>query len=133
MFVVGLVWWPVRPGATDGFPLSTYPMFGYARSTRSVVHTVLGVEADGRRRPLTPLLVGGTARPKHALSTAQNAVLGGRSRALCQEVLARVIATPPDEPIVAVEVVTETWNTLASVDPGTHPLGRSVHARCEVP
>lgn len=127
------VWWPARPGGTDGFPLSSYPMFGYARAYSSRVDTVLGVRADGRRVPLTPILVGGTGRSKQALATVQAAVVEGRTAGLCREVAGRVSAgVEALEPVIALEVVTDTWDTLGSLEPGAAPRERRVHARCEV-
>ncbi len=131
--LLAAVWWPAWPGVPDGFPLSTYPMFGYPRGPNSVVHTVLGVRADGGYRPLTPRLVGGTAHAKHALSTARNAVLQGRTEPLCRAVVQRVAATPLAAQVVAVEVVTDTWATLGSRERGATPTQRRVHARCELP
>jgi len=131
--LVALVWWPARPGAEDDFPLSTYPMFGHVRASSSPVRTVLGVRADGRRVPLTPVLVGGTANGKQALSTALNAVRLGRTEALCDAVARRVAAAPPQPPVVALEVVTDVWDTLGALEPGAAPRERRVHARCEVP
>lgn len=127
------VWWPAWPGGSDGFPLSNYPMFGYARPSVSRVRTVLGVRPDGRRVPLTPWHIGGTGQAKQALSTAQNAVRDGHAAALCAEVVARVTASPPPAPLVALEVVTDSWDVLGSIRPGSTPRSRRVHARCEVP
>ncbi len=133
VLLVVLVWWPARPGAEDDFPLSTYPMFGHLRASSSPVRTVLGVRADGRRVPLDPVLVGGTANPKQALATALNAVKRRRSEALCDAVATRVAAADPPPPLVAVEVVTDVWDTLGAFEPGATPSERRVHARCEVP
>ncbi|MCA9706183.1 MAG: hypothetical protein KDK70_10070, partial [Myxococcales bacterium] len=76
--VLVAVWWPARPGGTDGFPLSSYPMFGDARSPISRVDTVVGIGPDGRSVTLTPWHLGGTRRSKHALHTVQTAVHEGQ-------------------------------------------------------
>lgn len=131
--LIALVWWPARPGAEDDFPLSTYPMFGHVRASSSPVRTVLGVRADGRRVPLTPALVGGTANAKQALATALNAVRLGHTEALCDTVARRVAASAPQPPLIALEVVTDVWDTLGALEPGATPSERRVHARCEVP
>lgn len=131
--LLGAVWRPALPGAEDGFPFSTYPMFGYAQSGETVVETVVGVEADGRRRPLTPWHVAATTRTKQALATARAAVRRGQTLPLCREVAARLVQRPLPTTFVAVEVVSDTWRTLDVIEPGAGPLDRQVHARCEVP
>lgn len=127
------VWMPARPGAEDGFPFSTYPMFGYARTERSVIETVVGVEADGRRRPLTPWHIAGTTRAKQALATARAAIRRGTAADLCRDVAARIAERPLPADLVSVEVVSDTWRALDVIEPGAGPLERQVHARCEVP
>lgn len=108
-------------------------MFGYARRQTSVIRIVLGVRADGRRVPLTPAHVGGSSNSKQSLHTVLTAVRKGHSPALCREVAQRVSRSPPVEPVVALEVVTERWNTLDALRPDATPLERRLHTRCEVP
>ena len=131
--VLAAVWWPARPGGDDGFPLSTYPMFGYARAPTSAVDTAQGVHVFGRTHLLTPTEIAGTANPKLALATVQRAVARRQTASLCREIAARVAARPREEQLIAVEVVTETWDTLAAWQPKGAPLERVVHARCGVP
>jgi hypothetical protein len=130
--VLGAVWWPARPGGRDGFPLSSYPMFGYARAPTSVVDTVLGVGLDGRRRPLTPEILAGVSQPKLALERVRDAVTHKRADALCRDIARRVSDLPAEERPVALEVVTDTWSTLEALQPGATPKRRVVHERCEV-
>jgi len=130
--VLGVVWWPARPGGRDGFPLSSYPMFGYARARTSVVDTVLGVGADGRRWPLSPELLAGVSQPKLALERIREAIRGKRASLLCREVAGRVIELAAEERPVVLEVVTDTWDTLQGLEPGAEPQKRVVHERCEV-
>ena len=131
--VLGAVWWPARPGGRDGFPLSSYPMFGYARRPTSVVETVLGVTADGRRVPLSPERLAGVSQPKLALERVREAIVRGRADALCRDVARRVSeTTAAHERPVALEVVTDTWDTLEGLAPGAAPRTRVVHERCEV-
>lgn len=131
--VLAAVWWPARPGGRDGFPLSSHPMFGYARAPTSVVDTVLGVGADGQRRPLSPELLAGVSQPKLALVRVREAIAGRRAHALCRDVARRVVGLPAEERPVALEVVTDTWDTLDGLQPGAKPMKRMVHERCEVP
>lgn len=130
--LLGAVWWPARPGGTDGFPFSTYPMFGYARAPTSVVDIVLGVDSNEDRVPLTPWHVGGTPRPKHALHAVQTAVANGRAADLCREVAQRSRSSPLPRVVYRLEVVTEHWDTRGSMAPDAAPQRRRVHARCMV-
>lgn len=130
--VLGAVWWPARPGGEDGFPLSSYPMFAQARPPTSVVETVLGVGANGRRQPLSPGLLAGVRQPKLALERVREAIRRGRADALCEDVARRVRELPAGERPVALEVVTETWDTLEGLEAGAKPRRRVVHRRCEV-
>lgn len=115
-------------------------MFGYARAPTSEVDTVLGVGADGRRRPLSPALLAGVSQPKLALARVREAIGRGRAAALCRDVARRVAELPAAEAgagagaerPVALEVVSDTWDTLAGLQPGATPRRRVVHERCEV-
>ncbi len=108
-------------------------MFGYARASTSKIDTVVGIDPDGQRRPLSPALVGGVVHPKLALRRVIEAVAEQRTDALCSDVARRVAAHPPVPRPLELEVVTETWDTLHALDPDAEPLTRVVHARCEVP
>jgi hypothetical protein len=131
--VLGAVWWPARPGGRDGFPLSSYPMFGYARAPTSSVDTVLGVSPGGLRFPLSPNAIAGVSQPKLALERVHTAIARKQARALCRDVARRVATSPALAQAVALEVVTDAWDTLAGLEPGAAPLERVVHERCEVP
>lgn len=130
--VVGAVLAPAIPGSSDGFPLSTYPMFGYARAPVTVIETALGVTADGRRVPLRPWHIGGTGQAKYALSTARAAISQGDAPRLCTEVAARVAERPPRPDLSAIEIVRERWATDDAVAPRL-PSARRTFARCPVP
>jgi hypothetical protein len=133
LVVLGAVWWPARPGGADGFPLSSYPMFGYARPPTSTVETVLGVGADGVRRPLSPGIIAGVSQPKLALARVREAIERRRADVLCGEVARRVAERPAAARPVAIEVVSDTWDTIEGLRPGAEPRRRVVHERCEVP
>lgn len=107
-------------------------MFGYARPPTSEIDTVLSVGADGQRRPLSPELLAGVSQPKLALERVRDAIRRKRAGALCRDVAERVRERPAGERPVALEVVTDTWDTLAGLEPGAQPRTRVVHERCEV-
>ena len=134
----------------DGFPRSSYPMFAEARGREASIPTVVGVHADGRRHPLDPETIGATRWPNLAARRVLDATREGTADELCREVATRV----RDDQTVALEVVTETFDTLdyfvfswpsgptpprdagqspaALFTAGPLPLRRQVHTRCAV-
>lgn len=116
----------VRSPADDGFPLSTYPMFSLARPQETTVSSAAGYDGAGRRLTLSPGLVGGTREVIQAAGTVAQAINSGAAPELCREILDGA----PDE-VVAVEIVTETYDVIAYFDDRTEPLRQTVHARCE--
>lgn len=131
LLVLGAVvypcWWP---WGVDSFPLSNYPMFALPRQSNVSVPTVVGVDAQGVRRPLTPELIGGARWPNMAARLVRDSVRRGRkaTATLCRDIAARV--TTPD--VVSLEVVTETFDSIAYFTDGPKPRKRSVHARCTI-
>jgi hypothetical protein len=114
------------PDASDGFPISTYPMFTADRGQVIGLDTVV-LERDGRRRRLSPERIGGTDEVVLASTTVANAIAAGPAGVarLCREVAARV-----DEP-GTVEVVTEVYDTVELLQQGAAPTDRTVHGSCE--
>jgi hypothetical protein len=117
----------VLPDASDGFPISTYPMFTTDRGRVIGLDTVV-LARDGRRERLSPERIGGTDEVVLASATVSNAIAAGPTAVarLCREVAAGV-----DER-GTVEVVTEVYDTIALLQHGARPTRRSVHATCEV-
>jgi len=112
--------------ADDSFPLSTYPMFSRARPQETSVSSAAGYNAAGDRLTLPPTVVGGTREVIQAAGTIVQAIGAGTTEDLCREVMAKA----PDE-VVAIEIVTETYDVIAYFDGTKEPLQRTVHARCE--
>lgn len=80
----------VRDPIDDGFPLSTYPMFAFARPTQQTMVYALGETAGGERRAIAPPLVG-SEEVLQARAVIERAVAAGPAalRALCADILAR--------------------------------------------
>lgn len=114
-------------GSSDGFPLSTYPMF--ARDPGRVVElpTVVAVDAHDRVERLSPETIADTDQVIQALVTVRRAVAGGpdAAEALCLDVADRVDAG------VRVEVVVERWDSIAWAAGEREPRDRRVVASCE--
>jgi hypothetical protein len=116
----------VRSPAEDSFPLSTYPMFSLARPQETTVNSAAGFDAAGTRVRLSPRVVGGTVEVIQAAGTIVQAIGAGTTADLCREVLAEAPAE-----VVAVEIVTETYDVIDYFDGDETPRERTVHARCE--
>lgn len=126
---------PLVPPAADSYPLSTYPMFSRDRPARSVVATLVGLDADGHRQRLSPTLIGGTDEPMQAVATAAGAASGSdaEARRLCVQVAQRVAGSDRVE-VVAVVLQVEEHDPVAFLTGGRdEPLGIRARARCEVP
>jgi hexokinase len=124
--VVALVW--PAPAGRDSFPLSNYPMFAAARPAETSSRSAVGVDAAGEFLRLSPADIGGTDQVIQAAATIRQAVENDTTDELCDEIAERISGRA-----VAVEVVTERYDTIAWFDGRTEPIERRVHARCPVP
>jgi hypothetical protein len=136
--VAAAVLWPAAAFPDgDDFPLSPYPMFARDRGRASAIATVVGVDDEGRVQRLSPQLVNGTREIVQAAAVVAHEVAAGQAARLCREVAARAAALAPRGgragALVAVEVVTETYDAVAWFDGDREPLARVVHASCPVP
>jgi hypothetical protein len=120
----------VLPAFTDedSFPLSNYPMFSYDRGRVTALDTAVGVTAEGARERLSPEVIAGGYEVIHASRTVSKAIHTGDAASLCAEIAGRA-----DDDLVAIEVVTETYDTIRWFDGEETPIGRVVHATCETP
>jgi hypothetical protein len=118
----------VWPHASDGFPISTYPMFTSERGRVVALDTVVLVDGSHRRR-LSPDAIGGTDEVVLASVTVSEAIAGGPVALdrLCAEIAGRVRGRPG-----RVEVVTETYDTVDLLRHGADPVDVVVHRRCPV-
>lgn len=128
-----LAWPAVDPTPSDGFPVSSYPMFASDRGRVVEVATAIGVDSDGGRHRLDPHAIGGGDEVMLAASAVRRAVAAGPDEAerFCAEVADR-LAGDGDRDIVAVEVRTEVRDAVADPTADDDPLDVRVHARCEV-
>lgn len=126
---------------TDGFPLSTYPMFAVDRGATTTVVTAVGRTGDGGRTRLSPHLLAGTDEPILAVRTARAAVERGDAALWCDEIAQRVATASPAAPatlgersdaIVGIEVVSERHDARASIATGQGPIDSTIHATCLV-
>lgn len=119
---------PSEP-SSDGFPLSTYPMFASKRERVLKLGYALGATATNERRLLKPRLVG-SFETMQAVEIVRGALARGEERALCARIAANV-AVLGDPDIVQVRIVIGTHDAVELVARGT--LGQEVdRARCPV-
>jgi hypothetical protein len=112
--LVGATLWPlVRDPGDDGFPLSTYPMFAWKRSTQQTYRYALGETAAGDRRVLRPSFVG-TGEVLQAMRVLARAAAGGRGEALalCEQIAARVSRDGDFADVAAIRIVTGTHDAI---------------------
>lgn len=120
----------LEDSSADGFPVSTYPMFTQDPGRVVELPTVVVLGEDGDVERLSPQQIAGTDQVIQAAVTVQAAVHGGpgATRALCQEVAARLRL-----PSARIAVVVERHDAIAwSGDPSAEPLERRVVTTCEL-
>lgn len=129
--LVLLLLWPLVRG-TDGYPLSTYPMFSTPRDTHAKISHVIGRRADGSGAPLRPALLG-TPEIMQASQLSRIAAKDAKRAAdLCARVAERVADDAASEGIVALEVRTDHFDARAYWQGERKPSKSKVHARCDV-
>ena len=116
----------------DSFPLSTYPMYAGARADSDVFSTVVGVDAEGARVPLSLRAIAGTDDALVAQAEVERRIGAGESAALCRDVATQV-AERASAHVDRVEVVTERHDLVALVSGDESLLDRDLHATCEPP
>jgi hypothetical protein len=117
----------------DGFPLSTYPMFAAPRPRQLTVSYPLGATADGRRRYLSPELVGsGEVLQAYAIVDRAVAQRGAALRGLCEAIARRVADSPAHRDVAAIRLVTGTHDAVELL--ARDRVGTEIeHGRCDVP
>ena len=116
----------------DSFPLSTYPMYAGARPDSDVFSTVVGVDADGTRIPLSLRVIAGTDDALVAQAEVERRIGAAESAALCHDVAERLAEQASDR-VERVEVVTERHDLVALVSGDESLLDRDLHATCGPP
>jgi hypothetical protein len=117
----------------DDFPLSSYPMFSWAREPVSRVPHVVGFGADGRGRPMPPHVTG-TDEVLQAYRLTEVAIAQGAaaSLALCERA-ARAVASRPDlADVRRLEVRLDGYDNVAYWKGERKPTEARVAARCDV-
>jgi hypothetical protein len=112
----------------DSFPLSTYPMYASARARVTTFPTAVAFVAGVERR-LPIEVIADTDDPLIATSRVRAAIDAGAAAALCGEIATRA-AADVDVDVDAIEVVTETHDTVDLAAGRPSLLERTVHARC---
>lgn len=114
---------------SDGFPVSTYPMFAGARASVVSLPSAVAIAPDGHRRTLPPSAVA-SGQVIQAFETLRQAIRGGAdtTHALCGRIAGRL----DPELAAAVEIVTERFDAVAYFSGEQEPLASQVHARCDV-
>jgi hypothetical protein len=125
---------------SDGFPLSTYPMFAAPRPAELTMAWARGV-APGRRRALSPRHAG-TGEVMQAFATIQRAAGGAPEdrAALCRAIAARIAGDAGLGDVVEIELVIGTYDAVrwlagdpaAAPEPTPGSSGEAVVARCPV-
>jgi hypothetical protein len=103
-------------------------MFSYDLGRVRPIDTAVGITDDGQQERLSPEIIAGGYEVIHASRTVSKAISSGDAPGLCAEIAARA-----GTDYAAIEVVTETYDTVAWFGGDETPLDRVVHARCEVP
>lgn len=115
----------------DSFPLSTYPMFAFARPTQLTMDYALGVTAAGEPRSLTPRLLG-TGEVMQAYTVIATAKAKRQLPALCREIAARVAEDDDFDGVVAVRIVSGTHDAVEYLV-RRHEGREAELTRCPVP
>lgn len=129
--LVGATLSPLRRAPyDDGFPLSTYPMFASKRPTVQTFNYALGVTKDGKRRTLSPSVIG-TNEVLQALRVIERATRSGSLPELCKSIAARVRDDDELSDVVAIRFVTGTHDAVQYL--AHDVVGREYERyRCEV-
>jgi hypothetical protein len=115
----------------DGFPLSPYAMFAFARPTKLTMDYGLGETANGERVYLTPRIVG-SGEVLQALNVIARARQARQLPQLCETIAARVATLGGKyRDVVAIRIVSGTHDAVEFLV--RDRIGNEVErARCRV-
>jgi len=120
----------LREPYDDSFPLSPYPMFATRRPTKLTMDYGVGLTKEGKRRYLSPHVVGSN-EVLQALNIIARARQMKQLPQLCATVAQRVAVSPRFEDIVTVTIVSGTHDAVDYLVRGVQ--GKEIErARCEV-
>lgn len=125
--VVAVLALPAITGS-DGFPVSTHPMYASARSADAVFVTAVGVAADGSDVALGIGTIAATDDPLVARSRLLAAARNGDLESTCAAIAGRV----GDGRIVHVDVIEVRHDVVEFVSGERTALDRTQLARCPV-
>lgn len=124
----GMRWLIEAYEPSDGFPISTYPMFTGDPGRIVELPTVVAVASDGAVERLSPQTIAGTDQVIQASVTVRTAVAAGSdaARELCNEVADRVGGP------TTLAVVVERHDAIAwAADSSIGPVDRRTVVSCE--
>ena len=124
---------PLLSGASDSFPLSTYPMFAQSRGELTL-YSMVALSGDGREERLPPPLLG-TKEVLQAKVLIQRSVDGGSDTMaqLCSDAAARVAAAPDFSTARALAIVQRRYDPIAYFVGSPAPLAEQRIFECALP
>lgn len=124
---------PLVSGATDSFPISTYPMFARAPG-QPTLFAVVATASDGVERSLPPELVG-SSEVLQAKVLIQRSVQQGPQAmaALCEATAARVAASDKTGALRFIDIVRRRYDPVAYFVTSVEPIERERIFRCSIP
>lgn len=134
LLALGLMLSPLlRHPDEDSFPLSTFPMFSRERPRTMTLTHAVGVDAEGKHRPIPPRVSADTGEVLQSMRTIELSVSAGRAMALCSEIAARAAAHEELGAIERVVIETITFDAVAYFDDDPPDVeARMLHAVCRV-
>lgn len=137
LLVLGAVVSPALSSTpTDGFPLSTYPMFSHGRTDpMATMNHVVGRTTAGVEHPIPPRLVAND-EVLQAKAVVDRAVRQGAAtqRELCVAVADRLrTETGELAEVTSVEVRSATYDSVKYFTEDAPPVKTKVFAQCPVP
>ncbi len=123
----------LRADARDGFPLSHYPMFSADRGRHQTVTSLVGLDRDGRARPLTYRLAG-SGGMNQVRRQIRRMVREDRADELCRRVASRASERSGARyrSLQTVSVVSGTYDFRDYFRGNTDPVKEVRHATCDV-
>jgi hypothetical protein len=124
---------PLVSGATDSFPISTYPMFARAPG-QPTLFAVVATAADGVEQSLPPELVGSSEVLQAKVLIQRSVQRGPQAMAeLCEATAARVAASDRTGGLRFVDIVRRRYDPVAYFVTSTEPIERERIFRCPIP